>query len=163
MPVYLFTLHAYRSWRADNPRGYIQHDQRGVQPPNPQLSAHRESIAKHPAVTFRKRQRSLLLTSAVEIAGRRGWTLHAVAATTTHIHLLISWNDQTDEKQVCTTLKRLLGLSLSKDTGTTGNHWFSRGQDAKRIADRKHLGHLVNTYLPKHKEQGGVFWAPGAE
>ncbi len=163
MPVYLFTLHAYRSWRADNPRGYIQHDQRGVQPPNPQLSAHRESIAKHPAVSFNKRQRSLLMRSSVEIAGRHRWSLHAVAVTTTHVHLLISWSDQAEEKQVCTTLKRLLGLALSKDAGTTGNRWFSRGRDAKRIADRKHLDHLVNVYLPGHQSQGGIFWAPGVE
>lgn len=85
--------------------------------------------------------------------------MRAVAVTTTHIHLLISWSDQTDEKYVCTTLKRLLGLCLSKDVGTTGNRWFSRGRDAKRISDRKHLDHLVNTYLPNHETQGGVFWA----
>jgi len=159
MPVYLFTLHAYRSWRADNPRGYIQHGKPGIQPPQPRLAAHRESIAKHPAVVFNKHQRSALIRSAIEIAGHRDWDLNAIAVTTTHVHMLVSWSDQADERHVCTALKRLLGLSLSRDVGSTGHRWFARGRDAKRIADRKHFDHLVNTYLPKHKEQGGDFWA----
>lgn len=158
MPVYLFTLHAYRTWRADNPRGYIQHGQYGVQPPRPKLATHRESIAKHPAVVFNKKQRSLMLRSSVDVAGRRGWALHAAAVTTTHIHLLVSWNDHAEEKLVCTTFKRLLGLALSKQKGSTGNRWFSHGRDAKRVTDRKHFDHLVKVYLPRHVSQGGDVW-----
>lgn len=55
MPVYLFTFHAYRSWREDNPNGYVQRGRAGIQPPNKALADYRAGIATHKlgAVVFR--------------------------------------------------------------------------------------------------------------
>src|SRR5262245_34603989 len=50
MPVYHFTLHAYRSWRADNKRGYVK--EREVKKPDPKLQKKWDKRAKLPPVEF---------------------------------------------------------------------------------------------------------------
>ncbi len=158
MPVYLISLHAYRSWDEDNPRGYVQRGREGVQPPSAALARWRASRAKHPAVRLDAIQRQLLIDAAQEIAARRTWTLYAMCATPTHIHMIVGWRERQDLDKAIHTLKRLFGLALSRHVGTTGNRWFSRGCDRKRVRDREHFDHLVKTYLPKHVNESGIVW-----
>jgi hypothetical protein len=77
MAVYLFTFHSYRSWREDNPRGYVQRGRSGVQSPNEKLAKHREQIATHSPVLFNDDQKRLLIESARdrEFIGGRGTAL----------------------------------------------------------------------------------------
>ena len=53
MPCYLFTLHAYRSWNADHPRGFVR-EQGRIEPPNPKLARFYDRNAKQPPVRFRR-------------------------------------------------------------------------------------------------------------
>jgi REP element-mobilizing transposase RayT len=158
VPVSLFTFHAFRSWRLDHPRGYVQRGQVGVQPPQPRLAAHREGRATRPAIEFSEVQRQCLINAAIEIAARRAWIVHAIAVTASHVHVLLRWEDQAADRQVRDTLKRLLGLALSCEAGSTGHRWFSRGSDVTFVNDQDHFDRLISEYLPQHVKQGGVFW-----
>jgi len=157
MPVFLFTFHAYRSWREDDPRGFVQRCAPGIQPPREGLARHRAGTATHEPVTFNADQQDLLLAAAREICNRRNWRCHAVAATPTHVHVLLSWRGFLPVQQTVATIKRLLGLALSRHAGSAGHRWFSRGSDTKRVRDRKHLDCLIEQYLPKHVREGGRF------
>jgi len=57
-------------------------------------------------------------------------------------------------------MKNLLSLFLGRSTGITGRKWFAEGGSNKRVKDRKHFDHLIETYLPK---QRGLFWKEGME
>jgi hypothetical protein len=51
MAVYHFTLHAYRSWRPDHPRGYTKRG-KGYQPPDPEQAKKYDERAKQDPVKF---------------------------------------------------------------------------------------------------------------
>src|SRR5882672_4433285 len=106
MPVFHFTMHAYRSWAEDNPKGYVQRGQPGIQPPNERLARHRAKIAKASPVLFDDPQKKLLIDCSQSICGDFNWRLHAAAATPTHLHLLISWKDARPHGEIMTLLKR---------------------------------------------------------
>jgi len=158
MPVYFFTFHAFRSWRLDDPRGYIQRDQPGVQRPNARLDKHREQSAKEPAVRFSRSQQKVLIASARDITSRRGWILYAMSATPTHTHLLIGFLEQVEVETCRNRLKSLLGKSLSDDLGRTGKRWFSRGHHTEQVVDERHMQHLIEQYIPKHTSENGVVY-----
>jgi hypothetical protein len=53
MPVYHFTIHSYRSWRADHPRGYTKRGER-YQPPDPEQAKRYDERAKQDPAKFEK-------------------------------------------------------------------------------------------------------------
>lgn len=102
----------------------------------------------------------------MDIAARRDIRLHAVSCTATHTHLIASWFGHEEVFQgetavmhqahlLASKCKNLLATELSKQAGTTGNRWFSRGNDCQPVNDRQHLNHLLGVYLPKHVAEGG--------
>jgi REP element-mobilizing transposase RayT len=160
MLVYLITLHAYRSWNTD--RKHVQRGQKGIQPAYANLAEYRNKIARTESVAFDEHQRHLILSAVIEICHNTQKRLHATAVTPNHVHVLCSWKDEQTADDVATKLKRVIGMKLSHAKGSTGNRWFSRGQDTKRIADQAHFEYLMNNYLPEHRKQNGIFWGEPA-
>ncbi|MCC7145995.1 MAG: hypothetical protein IT443_06080 [Phycisphaeraceae bacterium] len=162
MPVYLLTFHTYRSWTADHPKGYVQRRKPGIQPPNIPLAAARDQLARQLPVLLNRKQQMKLIQHARDICSRRNWNLYAAAVTPTHLHLLLGWRQGIGVQEVSTALKRLMGLMLSRESGKTGGHWFSRGCSRRPVTDKKHLEHLVAEYLPRHQFQNGAYWCSEA-
>jgi hypothetical protein len=88
MAVYHITLHAYRSWRADHPRGYTDR-KHGVLPPDPEKAQEWDDRAKHLKVEFDRARQAVLITGAADICGTsrmeitRSWNgLNACALST---------------------------------------------------------------------------------
>lgn len=156
MPVYLLTLHAYRSWREDDPRGYVQRGKAGVQKPNAGLARYRDSTAKQPPAGFDAHD--LIIGAVRDVCGHRDWRPHGVSVTPTHVHVLVSWRGDAEARDVAATLKRIVGLRLSKAAGQVGRRWFSRGSDETRVRDPQHFEFLLEIYLPKHVNEGGKYW-----
>jgi REP element-mobilizing transposase RayT len=154
MPVYLFTFHAYRSWMPDRPQGYVRPGQ-GVLPQDPKMSQHYARRAKHDEVRFDATQRWRLVDEAGEVCARQGWEIYEATATRSHTHLLVGWRTDAKWKDVSNRLKRRLGYALSMLANRPGP-WFSRGSSRKRVRDREHFEHLLQTYLPKH---GPICWS----
>ncbi|MHC4401879.1 MAG: hypothetical protein ACYTG0_19580 [Planctomycetota bacterium] len=158
MPVYLFTFHAYRSWKADNPRGYVQEGQ-GIQPPSASLAQYRDECAAQPEVRFEKTHQEVLIWIAHDACARRGWRLHFAATDPTHVHILLSWRSREPWRNVRKRLKNLAALMLGKkELGRPGRKWLSRKGSRKRVRDREHFDYLVNRYLPSHR---GLKWREG--
>ncbi len=159
VPVYLLTLHAYRSWRPDHPRGYVRQGE-GILPPDPKMAKRYDRQARWPKVILDDRLQRILVEGTRDICGHRDWQLHCVVTEPTHMHALISWtDDELDWKFAHDTLKRLLGMMLAQYTRTKGRKWFVRKGSRKRVRDRGHFEYLMNEYLPKH---GGRQWSERA-
>ena len=160
MPVYLITAHSYRSWNADNPRGYVQRG-RGIQPPDPEKAQRFDQLARQERVRFYLDLHPTIIDGCRDICHRRGWRLHQVVVVSSHVHALVSWRDRATTWHVARdTIKRLLGWMLAKHTSLTGRKWFSRGGSRKRVRDRDHFNYLMTDYLPKHAmgRRGGSGW-----
>jgi len=157
MPVYLFTFHAYRSWNADNPRGFVQ-EGRGIQAPNAPLARYYDEHAEQPPVLFEAPDQQALIWIAFDACARRDWRLHFVATEPTHFHILISWRSTQVWQEVRNRLKNLASLILGKKHQEPGRKWFSRKGSRKRVRDRRHFDWLVEHYLPKHR---GLKWREG--
>lgn len=157
MPVYLFTLHAYRSWNADNPRGYVRRGQAILSPDQDQ--AHRyDFFAKEPPVQFTSEHHQILLWIVVDACQRRGWRLHQIACEPSHVHLLVSWRGFLPWQEVRGKLKNLMSRELGRQFASPGRRWFVAKGSRKRVRDRRHFEYLMQRYLPSHR---GLVWREG--
>jgi len=155
MAVFHFTLHAYRSWNTDNPRGYVQHGEYGIKPQNVALGRVRDQLASFPPVVFDEEDRQFLVEQSHDVTQRRSLKLYGVTVIETHLHLVMGWEEQRDENEVQTQLKRGFGFVLAQRHGTKGRPYFSRGGVPQRVKDIAHLRRLLDEYLPGHN---GVMW-----
>lgn len=153
MAVYLFTYHAYRSWMPDNPLGYVRRGE-GILPPDAIMAQHYTKAARADEVAFDHTMQRVIVHAVRESCAHHAWRLHYACTTSTHAHILISWRGFFDWKRVSNTLKRRIGIALSKAFNRKGP-WLSRGQSAKRVKDQAHFDHLMTTYLPNHR---GASW-----
>jgi REP element-mobilizing transposase RayT len=157
MAVYHFTIHAYRSWGPDNPRGYVHHTE-GLQPANEEMARWYDAHAKFDPVKFEQNLQQVLTRETHAICLRRQWRLHALGNEQSHLHALISWIEYIDSSRVVAQLKGALSHHLGKEIGPPGRKWFSRGASERRVVDKAHFDYLVDTYLPSHS---GIFWKEG--
>ena len=159
MPVYHFTLHAYRSWRPDHPRGYTKRNE-GYQPPDPELAQQYDDLAKFPPVEFDQEIQEILILGAHDICTRRGWRLHGIGTDPEHVHIVLSWKTYTPWRQVMEKLKNLLSLFIARAKSVPGRKWFVVNGSRTRVLDDEHLKYLLNTYLPSHR---GLCWREGRQ
>src|ERR1700733_11834599 len=109
MPVFHFTIHAYRSWTADRSRGYVRRG-KGIQPPNPKLGNYQKRIASQGEADFDGDVQKTLICLAHEICGNHSWRLHAAGTDASHIHLIISTLHPIVADRISAKLKNLLSL-----------------------------------------------------
>lgn len=158
MPVYHFTIHAYRSWRPDHPRGYTKKGE-GYQPPDEEAARKYDDAAKQEAVIFDRALQIEILHVAHDICATERWRLEAAGFDETHTHLVLSWIGFKPWEEIDRQLKNLLSLMLNRRRGITGKRWFVRGRSApRRVWSRAHLEYLLTEYLPDHP---GIFWKRG--
>ena len=157
MPVYLFTFHAYRSWNADNPRGFVRVG-KGILPPDPETARHYDHHASGPPIRFGAFHQRVLIWIAHDACVRRRWRLHYTATDPTHVHVLVSWRGDEPWEKVRDRLKNLASLMLGRKFDKTGHKWLTRKGSRKRVRDRKHFDYLVQEYLPGHR---GLKWCEG--
>jgi REP element-mobilizing transposase RayT len=157
MPVYHFTLHAYRSWRPDHPRGYTRRS-KGYQKPNPEEAKRYDERANQDPAKFELKVRKLLIRYAHDFCQRRKFRLHGVGNEVGHVHFVMSWRGYSSWEEVLRRLKNILATTLNKELNTPGKRWFVRGASRKRVKNRAHLDHLLKTYLPSHP---GPNWREG--
>jgi len=150
MPVYLFTYHAYRSWRPDDRRGYVRRGE-GILPPDEEMARNYDRDARQPRVEFDATRQGTLVEMVRDVCDRRDWRLHQVLANPSHVHVLVSWDSDASWESVRDTFKRLMGMRLSQTEKVQGRQWFSKGASRKQVRDRKHFDYLMNEYLPKHQ------------
>jgi len=159
MAVYHFTYHAYRTWNADRPQGFVLRG-KGIQPPNPTLARKYDARANQPMMVFSERHQRTLLWIARDACEHRNWRLHCIATDPTHVHLLVSWQEFQPWEQVRAKLKNLMSWALSKEFQEKGRKWFVRNASRKQVENQRHFDYLMNVYLPSHR---GLSWNEGDE
>ena len=157
MPVYLFTYHAYRSWRPDDRRGFVQRD-KGLQPPNPELAGAYDCAAKDAPFEFDADTQRFLIEVVLDVCRRREWRVHGAATEPSHLHALVSWLGEARWPAVRGKIKNVMSTALSKRAGALGRRWFAAGASRKHVLGRGHFDYLLGEYLPSH---GGVGWLEG--
>ena len=90
MPVYLLTAHAYRSWREDHPRGYVQRGE-GLKEPSTPLAEWRAQRAHFEEVRFERGMQEWLHPIVVAMAEEKEVRLHVCATCPTHVHIVVSF------------------------------------------------------------------------
>lgn len=155
MPVYLFTLHAYRSWMPDRERGYVRRGE-GLLESDPQMAKAYECRATQELVEFDDELQRLMIEAVLESCEHQNYRLHFVATETSHVHILVSWKSDKKWKVVRRGLRSSLTRKLNEEIEK--RDWFSRGGSRKRVKDRKHFDYLVERYLPRHS---GWKWNEG--
>lgn len=100
--------------------GYVR-KKVGVLPRDPEMAGHYDRDAAQAPVIFDDEVQRIIIEGVKDICTRRDWMLHAIATEPSHVHLLVSWPPDTHEwKHVHDTLKRLLGMMLSKHLNLKG-------------------------------------------
>lgn len=157
MPVYLFTMHAYRSWMPDRPQGYVRRGKGLLEPDCGRAFAYRQA-ATEPPVSFGPVEYPVMAWIAHDCCVNRGWQLRAITIVPSHTHVVVSWRDAIDRGEVFAKIKNLMSLELNRRAGQHREHWFSRSGSKQQVKDREHYERLLNEYLPKHN---GYFWREG--
>jgi REP element-mobilizing transposase RayT len=175
MPVYHLTAHAYRSWREDHPRGYVQRGE-GLKEPSKPLADWRARRANFDEARFEREAQEWLHPIVVAMALEKEVRLHACATCPTHVHVLISFRSpactcgvdvehcfktcpgRMRADDVMIRMKRKMGQRLAQGMETCRRPWFSRGWDTSPVKNLRHLNYLVTEYLPEHETgQEGIF------
>jgi len=158
MPVYHFTVHAYRSWGPSKPRGYTQR-RKGYLRPDPKMQEDYDNRAKQEPASFDDRDiQEILILGTYDICRRRGWRLHGVGTDEKHYHWVVSWRGFIPWQEVRKITKNILSLLLNRVTGQEGRRWFVRDGSRKRVENDEHLNYLKKKYLPDHR---GLHWVEG--
>jgi hypothetical protein len=158
MPIYHFTIHAYRSWRPDHPRGYTKKGE-GYQLPDTDRAKAYDAAATQEAVKFDGRIQRMILSMTHSICEREGWRLEVFGADPSHLHIVVSWRKFQRWEEADRRLKNLLALRLNRQHRTAGKRWFVRGRSAPRqVKDERHFARLKDRYLPDHP---GIYWRRG--
>ena len=147
MPCYLFTWHAYGSWLPDHPNGHT-HWSRGYEPTNVALALRYRQQQKEPTVKFTAGLQREIIEELRQSSTQQHCRLHYVATDLTHLHALVSWQDNQSWQKRRRALRRSLSLHLNQ---RGHRKWFSRGGAPKQVKTQNHFSHLVTTYLPKHQ------------
>ena len=157
MPCYLFTYHAYRSWMPDRPRGFVRRGQ-GVLLSDRSLAIQYRKNAKESAVTFDSSLQQFLINETQAASVSQNFQAHFIAAESTHVHILLSWDDDRPWEKIRSGLKQSLSRGLNQQRKM--RKWFSGNASRRRVKDQEHFQYLTKKYLPSHrgwkwgKEQG---------
>jgi REP element-mobilizing transposase RayT len=157
MPVYLFTLHSYRSWNPDNPRGFVRRGE-GVRPTDDGMALAYANAASEPPFLFGDCEQSVLHWIVWDLCQRRAWRLHTIAFDPSHVHILLSWRDETPMPQVFRKTKNLMSRELGLRCRPKRKHWFGKFGSKQRVREQAHFDHLINSYFPRHR---GLVWREG--
>ena len=157
MPVYLFTVHSYRSWNPDDRRGYVRRGQGILESDAGMAHAYADSATEEPFL-FGSFEQTALHWIVWDCCQRRDWRLHGVAFEPTHVHILLSWKDDTAMPEVFRKMKNLMSRELGLRCTPKRSHWFSKFGSRQQVKDQRHFDHLMSAYLPKH---GGLVWRDG--
>jgi REP element-mobilizing transposase RayT len=156
MAVFMLTLHAYRSWMPDHPRGFVIRG-KGIQGPDPRLARRYHALARHERMVFSDERCEQIIAAVREECEKQQWRLLAIVVVWTHMHVIVSWQGFRSVKRVRAVLKRAITTWL-RDWSGEQRKWLAGGGSIKRVRDRDHYLHLTRRYLPRHRRYGGRQW-----
>lgn len=138
--AFFLTWTTYGSWLPGDARGWVA--KRGVQhTANPRLARAMHRLLASPRVSLDARQRLIVEQAVREHCRFRGWTMHAVACRTTHVHAVVSAAQRSPEA-VLRSLKARCSRQLSDRLAAQGR-WWTMGGSARRVYNTQSLENVV--------------------
>ncbi len=149
MPVYLFTIHGYRTWMPDHPDGYTRKNE-GVFAPDDAMN---ESYARRSAfdeIRFDVMRQKTVVDACIEFCQTISARLYYGVCVDTHVHPLVGWTDDREWGRIHDRLKSVIALKLARSEGVKDRRWLASGRSGERVETSEHFGHLMTVYLPDH-------------
>jgi REP element-mobilizing transposase RayT len=92
--AYFLTFTCYGTWLHGDERGSVDRGHNAplspVLPPDPDRRAGEWATLAEPPYLLDGPRRQVTLQALCEIAGRKGWTLHAVHVRSNHVHIIVT-------------------------------------------------------------------------
>ncbi len=136
----------------DRKQGYVQQG-KGILKTDEQMAQSYRLRQTQDVVTFNQSVQQCMIDALQENLSHSHYRLHAIATDSSHIHILISWQDQRSTAMLKSTVKQALTRHLNQSVQK--QQWFSRKGSQKRVKDKQHFEYLMNIYFPRHK---GLSW-----
>ena len=153
MAVFLFTCHGYGTRMPDREEGFARRGT-GMLPSSREHFLMYQRDIKDVAAEFDEATQLALISECQVAAEKQRFRLHHVATESTHIHALVSWQDDRPWLQMRTALKSSFTRRLNKDFHR--RQWFGDYASRRHVEDQEHFDYLVHVYLP---ENGGWKWS----
>ena len=152
--AYFLTWTTYGSWLPGDERGWV--DKPGeFRAPDGQRQQTAQRRMTEPAVTLDVEQRRIVEDTIAEHCRIRGWQLHAVAARTQHVHVVVSAPGRTPDdvmdqfKAWCT--RKLKERERSLGSKVVRQNWWTQGGSKRWLNDTRSLEAAVRYVV---EEQG---------
>jgi len=132
--AFFLTWTTYGSWLPGDARGWV--DDRGItRTPSTGLAHHARRLMPEHSVVLTAHQRYAVEDAIVVQCTFRGWTLHAVACRTTHVHVVVSAGERIPHR-VMGSFKAWCSRRLSD--GVQGRQrWWTKGGSMRRLYDHR--------------------------
>jgi hypothetical protein len=88
--AYHLTWTAYGTWLPGDNRGWVDGDQPGIRPADPDVHRRSQHRLADDPVEFDDAQRQLIEQTLQDHARIRGWTMHAQNVRSNHVHLIVT-------------------------------------------------------------------------
>ena len=148
MPCYHFTYHAFGTWLPDQPDGYVRRDEGHLPQDTKTVVAYRKRMKVEEAEFDDLHQ--LAIIDEVQLAAtHQSIRLHFIATEPTHVHILVSWqDDQKSFEKPKSAIRQSISRRLTREFSK--RQWLSEGGSRRKVVNQEHYDYLICTYLPKH-------------
>ena len=154
MPCYHFTFHGYGTWMPDEDDGYVRRGEGHLPQDTTEASKYRSRM-KNGEIKFNDSMQLAIIDEVHAASEHQMFRVHYVATEPTHVHILVSWqDDQRASEKIRSSIRQSLSRQLSKQFGR--RQWLSEGGSRRKVLNEDHYGYLAAVYLPEH---GGWKWS----
>jgi hypothetical protein len=148
MPCYHFTYHAYGTWLPDQPDGYVQRD-KGPLPQDTKMAVAYRKRMTDDEVKFDSEHQQAIIDEVRIAVTFQSCRLHFIATESTHVHVLVSWQDDLRSfEKPRSAIRQSISRRLSR--GFENRQWLSEGSSRRKVVNQEHYDYLICTYLPQH-------------
>ncbi|HEY4759616.1 MAG TPA: hypothetical protein VIH42_03455 [Thermoguttaceae bacterium] len=131
----------------DRKKGFVRR-KKGILPPDKQMANIYKKQAKQSKILFSVVVQKLLLEEFSLVCRMQRLRAHYISTEPTHVHVLVSWDDDRSWFVIRNGIKTSFSRRLNKEESQ--RTWFSSGASRKRVKDQAHFDYLITQYLPSH-------------
>ena len=154
--AYFLTWTTYGTWLPGDARGWVNRRRGGedfIEPAMPALETRARGLMKESAALLDVRVRAAVDAAIRRLCAERGWSLHALAVQSNHVHVVVTARDAGPGK-VMGILKvggtrALNALSPPHCGGIKRKRWWTRN-GSKRLLDSEEAVEAAVRYVLNH-------------
>ena len=140
--AYHITWTTHGTWLPGDERGWVRRGVPGVQAPDPDRREEARQDMREPALVLDAEQCAVVEATVRAHCVIRRWTLHALNARTTHVHVVVT-AAATDPTKAMDQLKSWCSRRLNERTTKPPERWWTRHGSTKWINDEDYFHRAV--------------------